>query len=151
VTTAPIAKLDDTAEIGNAVLSRDARLMLTATDRLVRLWDAHTGKQLASFEGTRADAYAFSADAARIATGAGDGTLRVWDAATGRLLARFRAHDGAIASIEFSDDGTRLLAVGKDGYATLWDIHLDRRSPDAIGELAARGAWRFDDGLLKPR
>ena len=148
-----VAKIEDTHEIADSSFSRDGRRMLTSSERYVRLWDAESGALLASFEGSEADAFASSVDGARIATVSSDGNIRLWDADSGRQLALFRGHRDRIESLQFSEDGTRLLAVGKDGYATLWDVHLDPRSPDAIVDLAERGTWRFENGLLiaKPR
>jgi WD40 repeat protein len=60
---------------------RDNRQCLY-TDRVGRLWDAATGKQVAVLRGhkSRVPAAAFSPDGGRLVTASADGTARVWSA-----------------------------------------------------------------------
>ena len=46
-------------------------------------------------------------------------------------------------------DGTRLIAQGDDDETTIWDIHLEQRSPDAIAKIAAEATpWHVVGGTL---
>jgi WD40 repeat protein len=72
----------------------------------------------------------------------------MWDTATGRQLATFRDHRAAITQVSFNDTGDRLLAISKDMHASLWDVHLERRTPAEIDAIAKRSAWVLVGGLL---
>jgi len=62
-------------------LSPDGRRLLTGhQDRMVRLWDVATGKELQRFEGHTGavQCVAFSTDGGRAVSGGSDNTVRVW-------------------------------------------------------------------------
>ena len=67
-------------------------------DRTIRLWDAATGKLLASLEGHTGAVYsvAWSPDGKTVASGSGDQTVKLWAAATGKLLASLQGHTGDV-------------------------------------------------------
>ena len=85
--------------------------MTASWDKTAKLWDAASGKLIASFEHqgivNRAE---FSPDGARILTASRDSTAKLWDAASGKLIASF-AHQGEVDSAEFSPDGARILTA----------------------------------------
>ncbi|HKI38523.1 MAG TPA: WD40 repeat domain-containing protein [Gemmataceae bacterium] len=62
--------------------SPDGRLLAQADDRKARLWDLHTGKDAATFDGHRGPlaALAFAPDGKRLATASTDTTGLLWDA-----------------------------------------------------------------------
>ena len=53
--------------------------------------------------------------------GVGIGTAKVWDAAGGRELLTLKGHTGAVRSLSWSPDGTRLATGSADGTAKVWD------------------------------
>jgi WD40 repeat protein len=86
-----------------------------------KLWDAISGRLMASFEHQDAihDAV-FSSDGARILTASADKTARLWDAASGKLLGSFD-NQADVTRVAFSPDGARILTTGDDAIAKLWD------------------------------
>jgi WD40 repeat protein len=69
------------------------RIVSGSDDKTVRVWDAHSGAELAVLRGPAESVtcVAFSADGERIASGTSgvgfyDATVRVWDACSGKCL-----------------------------------------------------------------
>ena len=80
------------AELHSAVFSPDGRRVLTASDdNTARLWEAESGKLLATFQGHTDGVYSavFSPDGRRVLTASGDKTARLWETESGKLLATF--------------------------------------------------------------
>jgi WD40 repeat protein len=123
------------------------RLATWADDRSAALWDIATGRVLVSAEAVTRQGIAVSADGERFATGSVDGSIRIWDAATARLLEVIHG-DGEVAGLAWSDDGMRLVAQsGSNQFASIWDVHLERRSSAEIARLSTR--WKVVGGLLQ--
>ena len=67
-----------------------ARILTASWDETAKLWDAASGKLIASFAHQGIVYYAaFSPDGARILTASADKTAKLWDAASGKLIASF--------------------------------------------------------------
>ena len=99
----------------------------------VRLWDAASGKLIASFGDPQSfDVLyvAFSPDGARNHPASIDNNARLWDAASGKLIASFDlgpAWPGTAfleadrPALHFSPHSARVLAASADHTAKLWD------------------------------
>ncbi|HEV3262220.1 MAG TPA: WD40 repeat domain-containing protein [Gemmataceae bacterium] len=83
------------------------------TDRVARVWEAATGKELRVLRGhtNRVVSACFSPDGRRVVTASWDRTARVWDPATGRELAVLRAGEFSLDAAVFSADGRRVLTL----------------------------------------
>jgi WD40 repeat protein len=130
-----------------------ARLLTASDDDVVKLWDARTGKLLASYEGHTSDVVGavFSPDGGRVLTASADHTARLWDERSGKLLASFDGHADAVLDAGFSADGTRVVTANRDGSIWISDVHLEQRTPDAIGSIVkARVPWTLSNGVMVP-
>ena len=106
-----------------------------SADGTARLWDAATGRPLATIRPMTAgaapvhavSAVAFSPDGTLLATGTEFEVVTLWDAATGRerlaLQTGEKVGTGSwVWSVAFSPDG-KILAVSSDqGTVRLWDV-----------------------------
>jgi WD40 repeat protein/serine/threonine protein kinase len=85
------------------------RVLAASADHTAKLWDAASGKLLASFphqdEVFQAE---FSRDGARILTASIDKIAKLWDTASGKLISSFDHPDG-LSHAAFSPDGARIL------------------------------------------
>src|SRR5262249_23971938 len=109
------------------------RILTASADHSAKLWDADSGKLIASFnlqdEVLQA---AFSADGTRILTAGKDRTAKLWDAASGKPLAS-PVHQDTVENAAFSANSARILmadpvveggiaiAQTTDHIVKLWD------------------------------
>jgi WD40 repeat protein len=94
----------------------------------VRLWDAHTGKEILDFDGpsTRAQ-LSFSPDSKFLAgprrrLDARPSDVGLWEVPSGRLLRTFTGHDDSVVALAFSPDRRTLASGAFDGRVIIWDF-----------------------------
>jgi WD40 repeat protein/ribose 1,5-bisphosphokinase PhnN len=119
--------------------SPDGDLLATAEGRLVRLWDAATGREvrrLAGHEGA-VSSVAWSPDGDLVASASHDRTVRVWEAVTGRERTRLWGHASWVAAVAFHPGGDLLASASYDRTARLWHPRTGRE----IRSLAGHGSW----------
>ncbi len=120
--------------------SPDGRRVLTGSwDKTARVWDAATGKLVATLAGhdRAVTAVAFSPDGTRVLTRSEDTTARLWEAATGKPVAILRHDDFLVTAMAFSPDGTRVITASADKTARLWEAATGK--PVAI--FAGHDGW----------
>lgn len=110
-------------------LSPDGKQVLTGhQDKIARLWDAATGKELRRFRslfGGHSDdilCVAFAPDGKQVLTGSQDRTARLWNSTTGQELRRFQGHSNSVTSVVTSPDGKQVLTGSLDQTVRLWDV-----------------------------
>lgn len=121
----------------------------------IHVFDVRSGKRIAEFgDAESAHGIDFSPNGDLLAVGGGytdeklrsSGLVNVWDWQAGRKRASFEGHAMFVRSVVFSPRGDRLLSVGLDGNAKLWDMDtgyelLGLKSP---GIFCAAGAMSSD-------
>ena len=101
--------------------SPDGTLILTASSKTARVWDATTGTNTLTLTHTDwVTAVAWSPDSSHILTGSQDGTERVWDATTGTNTLTL-THNTWVRTVAWSPDGRHILTGSDDGTARIWD------------------------------
>jgi WD40 repeat protein len=111
-------------------LSKDSRYFLTGhqDDKVVRLGDVQTGKEVQAFNGHTAGVHgvALSPDGALALSGGNDATLRLWDVKTGKELRQFQGVKGKVRCVAFAADGEHALSGhfggGGDSRIHLWEV-----------------------------
>jgi len=103
-----------------AVFSPDGRRLLLDSRYDKELWNAETGKKVATLAAHHAE---FSADGSRVVTvpNGEDAKLKLWEAATGKELLTLRGHTGSVYSAVFGPNGKSVLTASEDKTAKLWD------------------------------
>jgi WD40 repeat protein len=72
---------------------------------------------------TEVNGVAFGPRGNRLVAACGDGTIRIWDSKTGGApILSFSAHDGAVLSVVFHQDGKHVASRGADRKIKIWDL-----------------------------
>jgi WD40 repeat protein len=101
------------------------KVLSSAGDGAVRVWDAESGATLFVFNG--ADAFAISPDGMCIvAADYAGGKLRLWDLLTGRPKMNLAGHKADVRDCAFSPDGSRIVSASRDRDLRIWDAATGR-------------------------
>ena len=109
--------------IYQAALSSDGEMLATGdTNRLVRIWDAETGRMIHSMEAPRWEGewLGFKGGGRYLAVFSFL-EIRIWDAATGELKSVSEELD-RVGAFAFSPDGQTIAAGKWDNAIQLWDV-----------------------------
>lgn len=112
-----------------AWLPAGRQFVSAAWDRVVRKWDAQTGKELLQYRIPASHSHSLndvtvSPDGKTIAAAGSTSYVYLWDAETGENSRNIVAHGGttSISSVAFSPDGTRLVIGKIDGRLYICDV-----------------------------
>ena len=121
----------------SVAFSPDGSTIATGSyDKLVKLWDAATGKELRTFKEHSDAVYsvAFLPGGTQLVSGAGDRTLKIWDVQRGTRLFTISDALDAIYAVAVHPSGSRLAAAGADRMIRTWTWNGD------VGSAAGPGA-----------
>lgn len=111
--------------VRRGLFSPDGRTIISICghlDTAVRLWDAQTGGELASFQHTkRVTDCDFSPDGKRLVSADANGLLGLWNTSSGTLVTEIIAAKEMVYSCAFSPDGRKILTVDFQGILRVWD------------------------------
>jgi WD40 repeat protein len=107
----------------DVAFSPDGKLLATCGyDRLIKLWDVATGKEVRTLKDHSDAVYslAFSPDGKLLASAAADRAVKVWEVATGKRLYTLGDATDWLYAVAWSPDGSRLAAAGVDKSIRVW-------------------------------
>jgi WD40 repeat protein len=113
-----------TSGIYYVVFAPDGKHIATCgRDKIVRLWEHGSGKQVHTYEGNTESVYsvAFSPDGATLAAAGEDRKVRLYQTASGKLLHTCEGHTADVYHVGFNPTGDLLVSTGSDHTVRLWD------------------------------
>src|SRR5207248_1519311 len=119
---------------GNALVS-------AGSDGTLRLWDVRTSREVRQLGvlGRETGTCALAPDGKTLAWCGAAGDVRLWDLPRGIPLRVLAEPPGRVDYLDFSSDGTRLLARDARGTGCCWEVRtgllLSRRSADASARV----------------
>lgn len=132
--------------------SPDGKTIVCANSSGIHLWNAVTGKHVATFKGhtDNINSVAYSPDGKTILGGTWDGRVHLWDAETGRYTGlprenRLRPSDGPdpttghiyrrdhVTSAIYSPNGKTIVSAIDDDTVHLWDAEAGKQKNMLIG------------------
>lgn len=119
-----LAVIDVNTEVTALAISADGKHLLSGgRDRLARLWDLQTNKQIHALRGhtDAVRAVAFAPNGKLAVSGGDDRALRIWDLSTGEETGDLAGHTQAVTSVAWSRDGEHILSGSRDGTVRWWD------------------------------
>jgi WD40 repeat protein len=101
------------------------RLAFFGEDNSVSLWDVAREPSRPIRSQPRSQPRRWSADGAWVSMEDRSNTFRIWSAATGEPRLTLGGHAGEIINALFTPSGSRVLSVGRDGTARLWQLDFE--------------------------
>lgn len=123
--------------MNHCLFSPDGKLLATASDHVVRIWDAESAKEIHAFNGHRStiSRLAFCPDGSKIASAGAKGVVKTWVLDDDRETSTFFGHTNAVCCLCFNKKGTRVISGGRDNSIRIWDaatgeelLHLDEHT-----------------------
>jgi hypothetical protein len=98
-------------------------------DKMIRIWDVASAKEVRSFPGPSSFACAvrYSPDGKTLAAAGYESSagnpIYLFDPETGKEISRLDGHaSGGVRRVEFTPDGKKLVSGGFDGHVRVWDL-----------------------------
>ncbi|KAL3481139.1 hypothetical protein BJX99DRAFT_219127 [Aspergillus californicus] len=111
-------------DIRSVALSSDDRMLASASNGSLKIWNVRTQNCLRTLECGYALCSAFLPGDKIVVVGNKDGELEVFDIASSTLLDTIKAHEGSVWSLQVHPDGKSLVSGSADKSAKFWNFQV---------------------------
>ncbi|KAB8271899.1 hypothetical protein BDV30DRAFT_212909 [Aspergillus minisclerotigenes] len=111
-------------DIRSLALSSDDRMLASASNGSLKIWNVRTQSCLRTLECGYALCSAFLPGDKIVVVGNKDGQLEVFDIASSTLLDTINAHDGPVWSLHVHPDGKSVVSGSADKSAKFWNFQV---------------------------
>jgi WD40 repeat protein len=113
--------------VNTIVFTPDGKRLISAGgDRLIRIWDLATNKQLYTLIGHDEEikAIAITSDGNYLFSGSKDipNSIRLWNLQTRTRIWNLIGHQDLVTSLIVTKDNLKLISASQDKKAIIWDI-----------------------------
>ncbi|KAH8602757.1 WD40-repeat-containing domain protein [Bisporella sp. PMI_857] len=112
------------ADIRALALSLDDRMLASASNGSLKVWNVRTRSCIRSFDCGYALCCAFLPGDKIVVVGTKSGELELFDVASSTLIDTVKAHEGAVWSLQVHPDGRSLVSGSADQLAKFWDFKI---------------------------
>ncbi|KAJ5390831.1 Small-subunit processome Utp12 [Penicillium cataractarum] len=112
------------ADIRSIALSSEDRMLASASNGSLKIWNVRTGTCLRTLECGYALCSAFLPGDKIVVVGNKNGELEVFDIASSTLLDTIKAHDGPVWSLHVHPDGKSMVSGSADKTAKFWEFKV---------------------------
>ncbi|HLP87192.1 MAG TPA: serine/threonine-protein kinase [Nostocaceae cyanobacterium] len=110
--------------IASVGVNPDGKIIVSSSDRLIKLWNMITGEEIAYLSGhsQKLNVIVLSPDGKTLVSGGDDKRIKVWDLTTGKVIHRLTGHTDAVHDLAISPDGKTLVSGSDDKTIKVWNL-----------------------------
>lgn len=126
------------ADIRALSLSSDDKILASASNGCLKVWNIKTGNCIRTFECGYALCCAFLPGDKILAVGTKSGDLELFDVVSATMIERKKAHDGAIWTMHVHPDGQSLVSGSADKTAKFWNFKVTKEEIPGTKRMTSR-------------
>lgn len=112
------------ADIRSLALSLDDRMLASASNGGLKIWNVRTRSCIRTFECGYALCCSFLPGDKIVVVGTKTGDLELFDVASATMIDTIKAHEGAVWSLHVHPDGRSIVSGGADKSAKFWNFEV---------------------------
>ncbi|MCE9567976.1 MAG: hypothetical protein K8U57_38740 [Planctomycetes bacterium] len=123
-----LLQLPHPAYVMRLKVSWDGKRVVSASGKLVFVWDIDKGTELYRLQGHTeiVSGVGISADGKRAVSGGFDKTARIWNLETGKVMHTITEHISTVYDVDISADGKRTISGSSDGAIYVWNTETGK-------------------------
>ncbi|KAI1001417.1 putative WD repeat-containing protein [Podosphaera aphanis] len=126
------------ADIRTISLSSDDKMLASASNGGLKVWNVRTGSCIRTFECGYALSCAFLPGDKIVVVGTKTGDLELFDVVSATLLDSIKAHEGSIWTLQVHPDGKSLVTGSADKTAKFWSFNVTQEEIPGTKRTTAR-------------